>query len=131
MDGNTILATNSDGTALGYVGIGTTTPHEMLSVNGNIRSKQIKVETANWPDYVFKPDYQLPSLADVKTYIGQNQHLPDMPSEKEIAQSGLNLGEVVKMQTKKIEELTLYLIEQQEKLQKLEAKLDALTSAKK
>jgi len=53
----------------GYVGIGTTTPREALSVNGNIRSQQVKVELANWPDYVFKPAYILPSLTKVKTYI--------------------------------------------------------------
>jgi hypothetical protein len=78
----------------GYVGIGTSTPHEALSVNGTIRSKEVKVETANWPDYVFKPNYILPSLSFVKSYIDQNQHLPDMPSEQEITRDGLNLGEM-------------------------------------
>jgi hypothetical protein len=95
----------------GKVGIGTTTPQEALSVNGNIRSKQIKVELANWPDYVFKPTYTLPSLLEVKNYIDKYQHLPDMPSEAEVAKNGINLGEIVELQTKKIEELTLYLIE--------------------
>jgi hypothetical protein len=98
----------------GYVGIGTSTPHEALSVNGTIRSKEVKVETANWPDYVFKPNYILPSLSFVKSYIDQNQHLPDMPSEQEITRDGLNLGEMNKILVKKVEELTLYLIQQKE-----------------
>jgi hypothetical protein len=100
----------------GYVGIGTTTPREVLSVNGNIRSKEIKVETANWPDYVFKPQYVLPSLLEVKIYLDQNHHLPEMPSEQDVSKNGINLGEMVKIQTKKIEELTLYLIEKDKEL---------------
>jgi hypothetical protein len=107
----------------GYVGIGTTTPKEALSVNGNIRSKQIKVETNNWPDYVFNPTYTLPSLKDVKTYIDKYQHLPEMPSEAEVTKDGLNLGEIVKLQTKKIEELTLYLIDKDEQVNHQNAKL--------
>jgi hypothetical protein len=99
----------------GNIGIGTLTPKEALSVNGNIRSKQVKVEITNWPDYVFKNDYQLPSLTDVKNYIDQNQHLPDMPSEAEVAKDGLNLGEMNKLLMKKVEELTLYLIEKDKK----------------
>ncbi|NHA06367.1 hypothetical protein G7092_21335 [Mucilaginibacter sp. HC2] len=96
----------------GNVGIGTLTPKEALSVNGNIRSKQIKVELANWPDYVFKKDYQLPSLQEVKAYIDENQHLPETPSAQQIAKDGLNLGEMNKLLMKKVEELTLYLIEE-------------------
>jgi len=95
----------------GNVGIGTLTPKETLSVNGNIRSKQVKVELANWPDYVFKKDYRLPSLQEVKAYIDQNQRLPEIPSEQQIAKEGLNLGEMNKLLMKKVEELTLYLIE--------------------
>ena len=110
----------------GYVGIGTTVPKEALSVNGNIRSKQIKVETLNWPDYVFKKEYTLPSLSEVKNYIDQNQHLPEMPSEAEVAKDGINLGEMVKLQTKKIEELTLYLIEKDKTDKEKDAKLQLL-----
>jgi hypothetical protein len=95
----------------GLIGIGTTTPHEALSVNGNIRSKEVKVEIANWPDYVFKPAYKLPSLTEVKNYIDKNQHLPDVPSEQDVTKNGINLGEMNKLLMKKVEELTLYLIE--------------------
>lgn len=95
----------------GNVGIGTENPTEKLSVNGSIRSKEIKVEASNWPDYVFKKEYQLLSLEDLKVYIDKNQHLPDMPTESEVAKEGLSLGEMNKLLTKKVEELTLYLIE--------------------
>ncbi|MES2277548.1 MAG: hypothetical protein V4592_16100 [Bacteroidota bacterium] len=97
--------------ANGYVGIGTSTPHEALSVNGNIRSKEIKVETSNWPDYVFKSNYHLLSLAEIKTFIDKNHHLPEIPSEQEINKDGVRLGEMNKLLMKKVEELTLYLIE--------------------
>ncbi|QEM09109.1 hypothetical protein [Mucilaginibacter rubeus] len=108
----------------GNVGIGTNTPKEALSVNGNIRAKQIKVEITNWPDYVFKPTYQLPSLTEVKTYIDQNQHLPEIPSEQEIAKDGQNIGEMNKLLLKKVEELTLYLIEQNKRIEKLELQIN-------
>ncbi|AYL93836.1 hypothetical protein [Mucilaginibacter celer] len=98
-------------TNAGRVGIGTTTPAEELSVNGNIRAKQVKVETANWPDYVFEQAYKLPSLTDVKTYINQNGHLPEVPSAAEVDKNGQSLGEMNKLLLKKVEELTLYLIE--------------------
>ncbi|MBB6130143.1 hypothetical protein [Mucilaginibacter lappiensis] len=83
-----------------------------FAVNGSAiaTSMTVKLNSA-WPDYVFKKDYQLPSLQEVKAYIDQNQHLPEMPSEQEVVKDGVNLGEMVKLQTKKIEELTLYLIE--------------------
>jgi hypothetical protein len=115
----------------GFVGIGTKTPREALSVNGNIRSKQVTVELANWPDYVFKKDYQLPSLTDVKTYIDQNQHLPEIPSEQEIAKEGLNLGEMNKLLVKKVEELTLYLIEHQQQIKSQQAEINELKNEMK
>jgi len=125
---NASLATYQRMTIVGgNVGIGTATPKETLSVNGNIRSKQVKVETANWPDYVFKKEYNLPSLSEVKSYIDQNQHLPEMPSEAEVVKDGLNLGEMNKLLTKKVEELTLYLIEQQKVNQSLQEQINNLS----
>jgi hypothetical protein len=94
----------------GNVGIGTITPRETLSVNGNLRAKQIKVETANFPDYVFNEDYALMPLAEVAAFIQTNHRLPEIPSEKEVVKSGLDLGEINKLLVKKIEELTLYVI---------------------
>jgi hypothetical protein len=96
----------------GNIGLNTPSPDPAyrLSVNGKIRAKEIRVETG-WADYVFDKSYELPALADVKTYIDQNHHLPEIPSEQEVAKNGINLGEMNKLLLKKVEELTLYLIE--------------------
>jgi len=112
----------------GNVGIGTTTPDQLLSVAGTIHSKEVKVDLIGWPDYVFKPKYHLPSLTEIKSYIDKNRHLPDMPSEQEVKDNGINLGEIVKVQTKKIEELTLYAIEQQKQIEQLKQKNTQLQS---
>ncbi len=100
----------------GNVGIGTTNPQGYkLAVNGSAIAETMTVKLhGSWPDYVFKKEYKLPSLTEVKTFIEKKQRLPDMPSEQEVSKNGINLGEIVKLQTKKIEELTLYLIKQQE-----------------
>ncbi|WP_052496396.1 hypothetical protein [Pedobacter lusitanus] len=85
----------------GNVGIGITSPKERLEVNGTIHSKEVRVDIDGWSDYVLKPDYQLPTLSSVKAFIEQNQHLPDIPSEKALMRDGLNLGEINKLLTKK------------------------------
>ncbi|MBS7563041.1 hypothetical protein KHS38_01375 [Mucilaginibacter sp. Bleaf8] len=100
----------------GNVAIGTTDAKGYkLAVAGNIRATEIKVEALPWPDYVFKPSYKLPSLTEVKEYIEKNKHLPDMPSEQEVAKEGISLGEMNRLLLKKVEELTLYLIEKDKK----------------
>jgi hypothetical protein len=92
--------------------------------NGNLWSKQINVALTNpWPDYVFQPEYHLPLLADVKAYIDQNRHLPDMPSEQEVVKNGQNLGELNILLTKKVEELTLYLIGQETRAKQQEIRI--------
>ena len=111
--------TNAEGmriNALGNVGIGTATPAEKLSVNGKIRAHEIKVEAANWPDYVFDQDYKVLGLQELDAYIKVYKHLPEMPSAKEVEANGMALGELVKLQQKKIEELTLHLIDQNKKI---------------
>jgi hypothetical protein len=129
----------------GNVGIGTVdnaswtlaTSTYKLAVNGSAIATSMVVKLqANWPDYVFKNGYHLPSLSDVKAYIDQNHHLPDMPSEQEVTDKGLNLGEINKQLTKKVEELTLYLIEQNKQLgeqkkviQSLQEQIDKLSEA--
>jgi hypothetical protein len=95
----------------GNVGIGTNAPKEKLSVNGKIRAHEIKVETTNWPDYVFEEGYDVGTLETLESYIKLNKHLPEVPSAKEVAANGIELGEMNKILLKKIEELTLHLIE--------------------
>ena len=88
------------------------TGNNKLAVGGGVIAESVTVKLqANWPDYVFEKNYQLPSLTDVKTYVDQNHHLPEIPSEQEVAKNGVNLGEMNKLLLKKVEELTLYLIE--------------------
>jgi hypothetical protein len=112
----------------GNVGVGTITPKERLSVNGSIRATEIKVESENWPDYVFKPSYKLASLNEVKAYINKNQHLSGIPSKIEIAEKGLSLGEMNKLLMKKVEELTLYLIQKDGQLSQQAAQIIAVNA---
>lgn len=100
----------------GNMGIGTTTPNAKLAVNGKIRAQEIKVETANWPDYVFEEGYQVGTLEELERYIKANKHLPEMPSAKEAEANGVELGEMNKLLLKKVEELTLHLIEKDKQL---------------
>ncbi len=116
------LVLNVDG---GNVGIGTANPDSKLAVKGTIHAQEVKIDMNDWADYVFKPGYYLMPLYKLKTYIDQNQCLPGMPSEQEVTTNGITLGEIVKLQTKKIEELTLYLIEQQTRIANLEKMLDS------
>jgi hypothetical protein len=84
-----------------------------LAVNGGVIATSVTVKLYSaWPDYVFKPNFHLPVLSDTKKYIDQYGHLPEIPTEAEVAKSGINLGEMNKLLLKKIEELTLYLIEE-------------------
>nr|WP_315421948.1 hypothetical protein [uncultured Pedobacter sp.] len=112
--------------ANGNVGIDTATPSEKLSVNGKIRAREIKVEAANWPDYVFDKDYKILGLNELDAYISENHHLPDVPSAKEVEANGIALGETNKLLLKKVEELTLYLIEQNKKITAQNLKIEAL-----
>lgn len=102
--------------ASGNIGINTFNPKGYkFAVNGSAVATSMTVKLNSvWPDYVFKPSYQLPALTEVKTYIDQHQHLPEIPSEEEIAKEGQNLGEMNRLLLKKVEELTLYLIEKDE-----------------
>lgn len=96
-----------------------------LSVNGNIRAKRIVVETL-WSDFVFANTYKLNSLEYVEEYIKLNGHLPEIPNAFEIEKNGADLGELVKLQMQKIEELTLYLIEQNKKMEQIQSELEKL-----
>jgi hypothetical protein len=105
--------------AYGQVGIGTTMVNDTgykLFVETGIRTRKVRVDQTNWPDYVFHKNYQLPSLDDVEQYIKSNSHLPGVPSATEVEKDGLNIGDNQAVLLKKIEELTLYVIEQNKKL---------------
>lgn len=139
----------------GNVGIGTTTPsvklevagdtkiggnvnigatimpsNYKLAVAGDVIAERVVVKLqASWPDYVFSPNYQRASLTDVEKYILQNNHLPNVPSAKEVADKGIDVGAMNTKLMEKVEELTLYLIEQNKRMEALEKKNDSLEKA--
>ncbi len=96
----------------GNFGIGTTTMgSHRLAVEGSIGAREVLVEAGGWSDFVFNKDYELPSLLQVEAYINLHGHLPDVPSEAEVMEQGINLGEMDAVLLQKIEELTLYMID--------------------
>jgi hypothetical protein len=110
------------------VGIGTTAPDEKLTVKGKIHTQEVKVDLLGplVPDYVFNDNYKLKSLKEVEDYIKINNHLPDIPSAQEIEKNGLMLAEMNMNLLKKIEELTLYLIEMKKENIKQNQEIDNL-----
>lgn len=113
-------------TADGKVGIGKADPTDELEVNGRIHAKSVKVDLDGWADFVFMPDYNLPSLQQIEAYINKNGHLQDIPSEEEALANGINLGEMNTLLLQKVEELTLHLIEKDKEITALEARLERL-----
>ncbi len=146
-DGGIILSTNVGGVS---AGIGTFSPHNMrifanstavinidptgnigmgvltplagykLSVNGNIKAKELVIETTGWPDYVFGEDYKPLSLRDLEAYIDLYHHLPNIPSATELEEGGVAVGDMQKKMMEKIEELTLHILELNKRIESLE-----------
>lgn len=114
--------------ATGNVGIGTAAiADHKLAVGGTIIAEKVRVKLqSNWPDYVFQKDYQLPSLEEVKAFIQKNNHLPGVPSAAVVEKEGLDLGNNQAILLKKIEELTLYLIEQNNQIEEMKKEIKAL-----
>lgn len=126
----TFLTESPTGTSYltgGSVAIGTqNTNGYKLAVNGSVIATSITVKQYPWADYVFKENYNLMSLPALKRYVQLNCHLPEIPSEKEIRENGLNIGELNKLCVKKIEELTLYVIQQNEETKKIKENSESL-----
>ena len=108
----------------GNIGIGTTKPSEKLTVKGTILASKVKIVNDNEipaSDYVFEPDYRLRSLEEVEKYVKTNKHLPEVPSAKEFKENGYSVGQMDDLLLRKVEELTLYIIEQDKKTKKLKS----------
>jgi len=118
----------------GHVGIGTDNPQKKLDVNGDINSsgtisaenmeaEEITVTVPNGADFVFDEGYELRSLEELQEYIKQNKHLPEIQSEQEMKENGVSVNKFQIMLLQKIEELTLYTIQQEERIKELETKI--------
>ncbi len=96
-----------------------------LMVKGKMLVEEVKVRlAANWPDYVFAPDYKLTPLEEVESFIQENRHLPQVPSAATVEKEGFELAAMNALLLQKVEELTLYLIEQNKKMEALEKRLE-------
>lgn len=116
-------------TLTGKVGVNTnnTVPGYAFAVAGGIITDEVLIlNVEDWPDYVFGQDHTLMSLSDLKAYIDQNSHLPEVPSAQDVEENGINVVEMQKVLLKKIEELTLYTVEQQRLIEELQAKINQL-----
>jgi hypothetical protein len=103
-----------------------------LSVNGKIACTEVLVQaTASWPDYVFAPDYELMSLQSLEESILENNHLPGIPSATQVETEGIKLGDMQRLLLEKVEELTLYLIEQDKVITQLKEEVQALKDSSK
>lgn len=103
----------------GYIGIGSVSPAYKLDVNGTIRAREIKVDL-DGADFVFESDYKLMPLNELEEYVTENKHLPEIATAKEMQDNGTDLGRLNTALIQKIEELTLYSIEQNKKIVELE-----------
>jgi hypothetical protein len=110
----------------GNVGIGTSdTKGYKFAVNGSAVFTSVNVKSyANWPDYVFSSWYNLKPLSEIESFIKQYHHLPDMPSSEDVKEKGLKLEENQALLLQKIEELTLYIIDQNKKQEELTKQLN-------
>lgn len=119
----------------GKIGIGTNSPDELLTVKGIIHAQEVKVDLngAVAPDYVFEkyftgysqslPDYEIISLEALEAFLQENNHLPNSPSAKEMEENGIDLKKMNLLLLQKIEELTIYTLQQQKEIEKLKEKV--------
>lgn len=101
-----------------------------LSINGKFVCTEGWVQpVGNWPDYVFSKEYNLPSLASVEQFISINSHLPEVPSASEVKQNGINIGDMDAVLLRKIEEMTLYMIQANKDITKMQEEISRLKDA--
>jgi hypothetical protein len=111
------------------VGIGITNPQYLLSVNGAIGAQDIVVTNTGWSDYVFRPGYRLRPLSEVHKFIQTHHHLPDIPTDAEVKEKGVSVGEMQARLLAKIEELTLHMIQQEKENQELRDRIARLEAS--
>lgn len=125
VNGLTVLGPDPGTTLMGQLNncanlaTGGAVPPLRLFANGTIGCTELRVNPTSWCDYVFDKEYKLKDLKEVEAFIDTTKHLPDVPSEKEVQNNGVFVSEMLKTHMRKIEELTLYLIEQNKKIEKL------------
>ncbi len=116
----------------GLVGIGTTAPDEMLTVKGKIHTQEVIINLSGpLADYVFNKNYNLMPLNKVEQFVKTNNHLPEIPSAEEVQKNGLSMGEMQNKLLQKIEELTLYVIEQQKTIEAQNSRIEQLEKKQK
>lgn len=117
---------------IGNVAIGTNTQADYkLAVNGTVGARKVKVTQETWADHVFENEYKLPTLAELDNYIIKHRRLPGIPSANEVKAEGLDIGDMQAKLLEKIEELTLYLIEERKRNDALEHRVKSLEKGAK
>jgi hypothetical protein len=139
-DGNNQITAKNGRTIIGNInptlltGITALPEDYKLIVNGKVRVRNevyVKQDGLTWPDYVFAKDYKLMSLQEVEQHINEKGHLPNMPSATEVEKDGIAVGDLIKRQQEKIEELTLYLIEMKKQNDEIQKELKAIKANQK
>jgi hypothetical protein len=126
---NGVLELNNNGTRILEVAEGSlalkSNGADVATISNNtLTIDKVKLNVGSFPDYVFKDDYELKSLSEVNSFIESHGHLPNMPSEQEVLEDGMDVGKVNTVLVEKIEEMTLYAIDQEQKIENLTKKLE-------
>jgi len=122
--GNNVGRVHLDGTQIAIGVVNAAAGAYKLTVSGKIICEELKVELyAAWPDYVFSEQYQLRSIHELKSFISDNNHLPNIPTASEVAEEGFEVGEMNRKLLEKVEELTLYIIQLQEQIDEIKSEM--------